>query len=410
MATIPNSNNSAHIHPSDLRALTRMLTDATTGVTDLVEAVHIGIAPPAPVADGRAGGIAPLTYRTIRNVTRFVGGGVDAALGRLAPLIGERDATPERRAVLAALNGVMGDYLSETGNPLAVPMSFTRNGSILPPERPALATTFPQPGGKLLVLVHGLCMNEQSWRRGGNDLGTTLAGALGYTSLTLNYNSGLHISTNGRALAELLEVLLREWPRPVSELVIIGHSMGGLVARSAAYYGATAGLAWPERLRALVFLGAPHHGAPLERGGNWINVLMDATPYVAPFARLGKSRSAGITDLRYGNLLDEDWNDRDRFAHADDDRRIIPLPLGVACFAAAATVRRQSDPLADRLLGDGLVPLDSALGRHKDPARALPFAEPAQWVGYSMNHLDLLSRPEVHKQVAAWLGDVTATE
>ncbi len=386
----------AHLHPSDLLALVRLLADATAGVTGLVEAVHLGAAP----ADNK-GGIAPLTYSTIRHVTRFLGSGVDATLAQLTPLLRQRDASPERRLALAGLNGAIGDYLSDSGSPLAETMTFRHNGAALTLERGALAAAYPAASDRLLVLVHGLCMNDLAWDAG--DLGAPLASRLGYTPLALEYNTGRHISSNGRDLAVHLEALVDAWPGPVAELVIIGHSMGGLVARSACHYGAAAGHAWPGRLRALVFLGAPHHGAPLERGGNWLNVLMAATPYVAPFARLGRGRSAGITDLRHGNLLDDDWRDRDRFAHLPDGRVPVPLPPGVRCFAVAALLGQSADSLRDQLLGDGLVPVDSALGRHADPARNLPFDETNSWIGYGMNHLDLLRRPEVAAQVERWL-------
>src|SRR4030095_10668393 len=147
---------------------------------------------------------------------------------------------------------------------------------------------------------------------------SVLARELGFTPLYLHYNSGRHISTNGREFADLMEALVGQWPVPVEELVIMGHSMGGLVTRSACYYSALAGHDWLRRLRKLVFLGTPHHGAPLERGGNWIEILLGVSPSNAPFARLEKIRSAGITDLRYGNLLDEDWEGRDRFEHSAD--------------------------------------------------------------------------------------------
>jgi hypothetical protein len=153
----------------------------------------------------------------------------------------------------------------------------------------------------------------------------------------------------------------------------------------------------------LVCLGTPHHGAPLERAGNWVDLVLGATPYAAPFARLGKVRSAGITDLRHGNLVDEDWVGRDRFARGNDRRQHLPLPDGVRCFAAAATTGQESGDLKDRLLGDGLVPLDSALGRHKNPAHTLAFPEHRQWIGYGMNHLGLLNRPEVFAQLQQWL-------
>ena len=143
-------------------------------------------------------------------------------------------------------------------------------------------------------------MNDRQWNRDGHDHGAALADELGYLPLYLRYNSGLPISSNGRALAEMLETLIGNWATPVDELVIMGHSMGGLVARSACHHGQQAGHAWPKSLRKLVFLGTPHHGAPLERGGHGLDLVMDLSPYSMPFTRLSKARSAGITDLRHG--------------------------------------------------------------------------------------------------------------
>jgi hypothetical protein len=215
----------------------------------------------------------------------------------------------------------------------------------------------------------------------------------------LHYNSGLHTSTNGRAFAALIEALLQQWPEPLKEFGILAHSLGGLVSRSAYYYGMAAGQAWPQHLRKLVFLGTPHHGALLERGGNWVNVCLGLSPYTAPFARLGELRSAGITDLRYGNLLDEDWQGFDRFEHAGDLRHPVPLPEEVRCYAIAANVGKK----AGDLFGDGMVPLNSALGRHEDPRLTLSFAPSRQWVGYGMNHWDLLSQHAVYEQIRRWI-------
>ena len=252
------------------------------------------------------------------------------------------------------------------------------------------------------MLAHGLCLNDLQWNRDGHDHGAVLARDLGYVPLYLHYNSGLHTSTNGRTLAGLLEVLLGQWPRRVEELVIIAHSMGGLVARSAYHYGVIARHDWPRRLRKIAFLGTPHHGTPLERGGNWVDMILGATPYAAPFARLGKIRSAGITDLRYGNVLDEHWKGRDRFARARDTRQSVPLPDGVQSYAMAASTGRKPGDIRDRLVGDGLVPVSSALGRHEDSRRCLSFPESRQWIGYGMNHMDLLGRTEVSDQIVRW--------
>ena len=191
------------------------------------------------------------------------------------------------------------------------------------------------------------------------------------TPLYLHYNSGRHVSQNGRELAPLLQRLVAHWPVPVEELVIVGHSMGGLVARSACHHAATEGQAWLRRLTKLVFLGTPHHGAPLERGGRRIDLLLGLSPYVAPFARLGKARSAGITDLRFGNLQDADWVGRDRHAQHSDDRQPTPLPPDADTFVLAATLAERPGRVHSAVIGDGLVPLASALGEHRDDALAL---------------------------------------
>ncbi|WP_280155133.1 alpha/beta fold hydrolase [Piscinibacter sp. XHJ-5] len=353
----------------------------------------------APVPDGRARGISGLVYKSIRGVTRLVGGSLDALLGMLSPGLDADDTSPQRDAVVAALNGVLGDYLAATANPLATQMAFRRDGRPLVLETSALTASVPDAGGRLLVLLHGLCMDDLQWRREGHDHGAALARDLGYTPVYLHYNSGLHISFNGRALAQRLEQLVDQWPVPLERLAIVGHSMGGLLARSALHQATQAGHRWPSRLDDLVFLGTPHHGAPLERAGHWVDVVLEATPYAAPLARLGKVRSAGITDLRHGSLLDEDWMGRDRYARP----RHLPLPTTARCHAAAAVMGRQSGDLKSRLMGDGFVPLDSALGRHTDPSRSLAFAESRQWVGLGMSHLELLNRSEVYAQLRQWL-------
>lgn len=366
------------VRASDLRGLNRLVIDATAGVTGVVEAMHHSIA----WVPG-----AGLVYRSIRGITRLVGGGIDAALAPFTSL-GEGSSSTGREAVLAALNGVLGDHLVATGNPLAIPMRFRRGGD--------------PSGRKLLVLAHGLCMNDLQWNRKGHDHGAALAREFGFTPVYLHYNSGLHISTNGRAFAGLIEELVEQWPVPVEELVILGHSMGGLVTRSACHYGRAVGHSWMWHLKKVVFLGSPHHGSALERGGNRVDSILGVSRYTAPLGRLGKVRSAGITDLRHGNLLDEDWEGQDRFESPEDLRQPVPLPDGVECYAMAAVASVAGD-LRSRLLGDGLVPVDSALGRHEEADRTLPFPESRQWIAPGMKHFDLLSRPEAYEKIREWL-------
>jgi pimeloyl-ACP methyl ester carboxylesterase len=386
-------------HFDDLRGATRLAFDASTGITRLVGAVHGAIertAVPFPSArNGDARGLAGLIYRGIGGGMRVLGTGIDAGLAPLRGLLSEGETSESRDAWVAVLNGVYGDHLAHTGNPLAIEMSLRHRGCAVDPRNPAVAPLSQRsdaPGTRLLLLVHGLCMNDARWQREGHDHGAALADELGYVPLYLRYNSGLRIADNGRALAGLLHELLEHWPEPVQELVIVGHSMGGLVARSAVHEAQQAGHAWPQRLGKLVFLGTPHHGAPLERGGHGLDYLLELSRYSAPFARIGRQRSAGIRDLRHGTIT-------------AGEHQHVPLPAGIRCYAAAATLGSRRGPVAERLLGDGLVPLDSALGRHAQPDRALAVPAERQWIGYQMGHLQLLSSPEVYARLRDWLSD-----
>jgi hypothetical protein len=391
-------------HPEDragsvARGAARLVFEAVDQVTRIVEGMHANIAASPALFGGpareRARGISGLVYGSIRWVNGATGAALDFPLGLLG---GPALPQPRGDVLRSALNGVLGDHLRASENPLGIRMQFRTGGKVLPLERSALAAALPAASGKLVVLAHGLCTSDRQWARNGHDHGAALARDTGCTAVYLHYNSGLHVSENGRLLAALLEQLIACWPQPVEELSILGHSMGGLVARSAHHYAVAEGRAWPRRLRRIVFLGTPHHGAPLERAGHRLQSLARLSPYLAPLARLGMLRSAGITDLRHGNLVDEDWLGADRFEASEDRRRPLPLPADVDCYAVAGT-------LSDRLgsLGDGLVPLASALGSHDDPARALRFPESCRWIGSGLGHLDLLDRPDVYAVVRRWL-------
>ncbi len=393
---------------TDLRGVARLATQATTGVTHITEGVHQSVLGtmglPGGKEVGRTRGLTGLVYQGIRGGTRLVDVSLQAALLRLEPFL-ERGAnaalSPEREAVLSALNGVMGDRLAEDGNPLALTMELRQQGRVI--DLAALHAS-GQATGKVLLLVHGLCMNDLQWLRAGHDHGAHLAQALGYTPVYVRYNTGLHTSINGGELAGRIEALLADWPVPVQELNVLVHSMGGLVVRSAVQQAVQGGLQWPGRLRKLVFLGTPHHGAPLERAGNWVDVILGSTPWSRPFARLGHLRSAGITDLRYGHVQEADWQGHDRFRKRPDARHHLPLPPGVACYTVAATLARQRSPLAERLVGDGLVPLRSALGQHEQAERTLEFPKSHQYVAYGLGHMALLEDAQVAQQLVRWFG------
>ncbi|RDZ28779.1 esterase/lipase family protein [Lysobacter silvisoli] len=409
---MPSSRSAIRPRPAsngdDLRGVNRLTIDAITGVTDLVEAMHANISRLpgvlGTVAAGPAPGIAGFVYRSVRGATRLVGDGLDLAFARAAPLLDVVRPPPQREAMVAAANGVLGDHLDASRNPLAIPMRLRHGGQALTLRRRELAAALPDAGGKILVLVHGLCMNDLQWRYGDHDHGAALARDLGYTPLYLHYNSGRHISVNGREFSRLLEQLLQRWPVPVERLAILGHSMGGLVARSACVAAQQERLDWLAHLDRMIFLGTPHQGAPLERAGSWIDAMIGLSPYTAPFARLGKIRSAGIQDLRHGNVRDEDWEDADADGRADG-RQPSPLPPGVRSYAvAASTASAARDDAAVLPKGDGLVPVASALGRHPDRAYDLRMPKTRQHIAYGVNHLELLGDAGVYRQLLRWLG------
>ena len=399
----------SHLHPSDLHGFALLATDATGAVTDVVEAMHANFAWIPLLSSrglpGRTGGVTGLAYSGVRGITRLLGASLDLALPSTTSLFGPRTSTPERDTMLSVLNGVIGDHLVDTRNPLALPMTLRRRGLDLELRRQTLETHLPSKTPRVVVLIHGLCGTDSQWKRASVDYARALESDFGFTPLYLRYNSGLHISTNGRELSALLEELVREWPGPLDELLLLGHSMGGLVARSAFHYGGASQSTWTTRVKRMAFLGSPHHGAPLERGGHWFEEVLGSAPFAAPLSRLARLRSAGVTDLRHGNLLDEDWQGSDRFAHPEDRRRPVETPANVDCLAVAATTGAERGDVRDRLVGDGLVPVASALGHHADPRRQLSFVPSRCHVVYQAHHMDLMGHPEIQQHLSNWLGD-----
>ena len=389
------------LQPSHLRGLARLATEATVGITDLVEAMHGTIlrtpAPFGAVVPGRTRGIPGLVYRSIRGITSLVGTGVDALLGVAVAPAAQADArSPRGLALQAVLNGVIGDHLAASHNPLALPMTLRRAGDHDAATVDDLAGGPAGPPSRLVLLVHGLCMNDLQWHRAGHDHGEALARDVGCVPVYLRYNTGRPIAANGRALADLLEALWQALPAPRPRLAIVGHSMGGLVARGACRHARRAGHGWLADLDALVFLGTPHLGAPLERAGSRVDRALELSPYVAPFRRLGATRSAGIRDLAHG-LVDDD--------EGTPSGPLPTLPSGVRCYAVAASLRKAPRRPHARLAGDGLVPVASALGQHRDPSRRLPLATHRTRVVHEAGHLDLLARTEVYEALREWIED-----
>jgi pimeloyl-ACP methyl ester carboxylesterase len=286
---------------------------------------------------------------------------------------------------LAVLNGAIGDWLADTANGLAIDATLIHAGRPLPIEREALVAALPDAGAKVVLLVHGLMCTEDFWRfDDGSDYGSLLARELGWTPLYLRYNTGRSIADNGATLAAMLGALLDAWPLEIDELLLLGHSMGGLVIRNACHVGAQADAAWLARVRRCIYVGTPHRGAPLERAGRLLAKVLHAVP--DPYTRL----AADLTNLRSTGIQD-----------LGDPRHIVPLLPTLEHLLIAGTLAR-SEFLA-ALFGDAIVPLASATdrgGRGREP-EPLPGTSVAVFPGF--DHMRLARDAEVFAHVRTWL-------
>lgn len=392
---------------SELQGLNHLVVDATIGVTNLVEAMHKQVVHPpflpTTTIQKLITKIASITYKNLRWSTLFVGKSLDKTLGLLNPVIGNLKTSDKKEIILSILNGVIGDYLEEKNNPLKIDMQFRHQSKKIQIDAKSLKAIYPNCNGKILLMVHGSCMNDILWTRKNHNYGETLSKELNKTLVYLNYNSGKHISTNGKKLNELLENLIENWSVPVEEIVVIAHSMGGLVTRSALHYGEQEQKSWTRFIKKTVFLGTPHHGSHIEKTGNYLDVILKSIPYTKPFAKLAEIRSAGVTDLRYGNLVDEDWQNNDRFELKKDQRKNIKLPKNIDFYSIAAVTGKETNYIKNRILGDTLVDVKSALGKHKNSDKNLNFKKENTFIAYENNHSDLLSNPLILDKLKAWL-------
>ena len=386
---------------------TRLVFDCVEGITNTVERMHETIArgplpwlSQAPDNSRAHGLIAAGVYSAIRGVNGVIRSGVDQSFRLLPDGAGTADVSTSQVRLVAALNGAFGDHLEASGNVLAQPMQLRANGKTLSLQADALAAAVPEFSPHIVVLVHGLSLSDLSWERKGNAcMGRRLQDELGVTPLYLRYNTGRHISTNGQQFAGLLEQLCEAWPVPVESLSLIGHSMGGLLIRSACWYAGEG--SWLQYLQRVVCLGTPHHGSSVAKAGHALDAAMQKIPYSKPLA-FGRKRSAGIKDLRHGDLLDEDWQCPEPEGRQLGKRKTIPLLPDVDYYFAAATLGRGPDDPLGQLLGDLLVRLDSAVGDHSDDLHRLHIEPENCRIFHEKNHFDLLDDGRVHKQVIDW--------
>ena len=362
------------------RAAAQLTGDALGGIGGMIQDTHAAIAerifatPVTAVARPMHDAISRMVYGGVKGGLKLTG----RAAGMLMP-----EPSP---LVRGALNAAVGDVLAERYAPLATEMS-------------AHADASRGPTGRIVVFLHGLGETGHSWRLGGGPTyGDRLATDHGFTPVYVTYNSGLHISDNGQKLDEVLNEIVDAWPVQVEEIVLVGHSMGGLVARSACHYGT----AWTGYLSCVFCLGSPHLGAPLEQFANAAGWALGKLPETRPFAKIVNGRSVGIKDLRYGACVEADWSgcDPDEFLR---DRCIeVPfLPCADYYFIGASLGKRDGD-LVDRFVGDLLVLYTSASGTNKK--RTIGFEADRGKRLDGLNHFQLLNHPLVYQQMSDWLG------
>lgn len=428
-----------------LGGLKDLVFDVVEEVTNLVERTHISVserttrrfAPVEPLStpghaiqsahDKTAEGV----YTAIRTVNRGVRQALDAGFNlveseTIARQVQKRleAGTPIRSDAVgtwpwlidhgeSALNAFYGDYLHNRSNALDLGMTLRHQGDILPLEREAMRRGFPKANGKICIFVHGLSCTEWSWsisaqRFYGNatiNFGSLLEKDFGITPLYIRYNTGRHVSENGRLLASLLNRIMDEYPADPEEIILIGHSMGGLVARSAAYYGDAHQAPWIRRLRHIFCLGAPNLGAPLEKVANVVSNLLrvfeTAGTYVP--AEILDARSSGIKDLRFGYTIDDEWEDRNPDELLDNQRFDVPFVDGVNYYFVGATVTRDANHPMGRLLGDLLVRPASAIGTAAENGSQIPFKMETIFNG--MDHLHLANHPDVYAVIRQYIGN-----
>jgi pimeloyl-ACP methyl ester carboxylesterase len=394
----------------DIRAVGELAGQGLAAGSALIGEMHQGIAgrpfavlgPAAAPARVLHDGISRAVYAGLRGGLRFAAqGGATLVATGTAGTGRALDDTPAGSLALGTVNGLWGDRLPT----LAYDMTVRRGCADVPVTPEGLAAAYPDATGRITVFVHGLFGDDDNWRlfplrgarAGRRTYGERLRAELGYTPVTLRYNTGRHISHNGRALAALLDELVAAWPEPVEDIVLIGHSMGGLVVRSACHYGG----AWTDQVRHVFSLGSPHLGADLEKGINAASWALRRLPETRALSSLLNARSAGIKDLRYGACVDEDWadcEDPDEFLR--DRCTEVPFLPGAHYYFIGCTL---AEGPVGSVLGDLLVRIPSASGRGNGRGRRIPFADDHGHELSGLTHFDLLNHPAVYAQIRSWL-------
>ena len=398
--------------PAEIRAAGRLGGRAFAGLVTRIEQVHHVIAGRALAPIGPAGAPVRLIHDSVARGTYLAVRGAGLAAGALGGEAGyllgaggqPTGGEPGGNLALAVLNAVAGDRLDADLAPLEIRMAVRADGCDVGLTAEQIAGAFPHATPRLAVFVHGLAETEDSWcRRAGQSVpyGPRLQAEFGYTPVYVRYNTGRHISDNGHDLADLVASLAAAWPAPVDEILLAGHSMGGLVIRSACHYGLQARAPWVGCVRQVFYLGSPHLGAPLARVAGLAGWALGRVPETRPFATLAAG-SASVRDLRHGYLLDDDWNGCDQDCCLHDHRSETPLLAGANHYVISATVTADPASPFGAVVGDLLVQPASAHGR-RGARQHIPFPiEMGRGLG-GMHHFDLLNHPDVWEAIRGLL-------
>jgi len=406
---------------SDAREAVALTGRGVAAATRVIRDFHLAVAGRAFAATGPAAkpvqvlhdGITRVVYGAVGSGSRVAATAAGVAVAARAATDASYRPLPDRprgNVAIGALNGAWGDLLANTHSPLALSMTVRRDDRDVPLTPQGLAAAYPDATGDVAVFLHGLCESDAAWRLGAarhygdprSTHGSRLQSETGLTPVHLRYNTGLHISDNGEHLDQLLADLVAAWPAEVTRLTLVGHSMGGLVIRSACHRGEASGQRWPALVQRIVYLGSPHLGAPLEVGAARAAHALRRLPETRALGDALATRSVGIKDLRYGDVLADDWallDDLD--AHRPEPDACAPLLASAEHFYIGATLSRRHDTVAARIIGDALVPWHSASGSGK--VRSLGLAvDRGRHLG-GLHHFDLLNHPRVYAVLRTWL-------
>jgi len=398
--------------PAEWRAAGRLGGSTFAGLVARIGQVHgvisdraFGIAGPGGRVAGLAhDAVAQAAYRAVGTAGTVVG----KAAGMVASLGGDAghplDVQPGGAMILAGLNAVAGDRFSAELAPLVIRMAVRADGRDLGLTTAEVAAAFPDLTPRLAVFVHGFAETDDSWWRRSDECepyGSRLRAEFGYTPVYVRYNTGRHVSDSGHDLDALLADLAAAWPVPVTEVLLVGHSMGGLVIRSACHYGRQRSAGWVADVRHVFYLGSPHTGAPLARAAGFAGWVLRQAPETRPFAAIASGPSSA-RDLRHGYVLEDDWAGCGPDCCLRDHRTDAPLLARAGHYAISATVTANPDSPLGGLVGDLLVQPASAHGQRRGRQRVAFPVELGRGLG-GMHHFDLLNHPDVWTAISGLL-------